>query len=96
LVYALLDETQPLDHEIKIQLIENRPPTERCLATASIDHIPVINGEQDKIITRLAARAVIQSLADLDYEGQILMRDLSLKFGILCPLTTFVGQIFRI
>ncbi len=96
LVYALLDETQPLDHEIKIQLIENRTPRERCLATASIDHIPVINGEQDKIITRLAARAVIQSLADLDNEGQILMRDLSLKFGILCPLTTFVGRIFRI
>ncbi len=92
MVYALLDETQPFDHEIKIQLIENRGQRERCLATACIDHIPDINGEQDTIVTRLAARAVIQALADLDNEEeQKLMLDLSLKFGIFCPLTTFVG-----
>ncbi len=82
---------QPFDHERKIQLIENRGQRERCLATACIDHIPDINGEQDTIVTRLAARAVIQALADLDNEEeQKLMLDLSLKFGILCPLTTFV------
>jgi hypothetical protein len=58
LVYALLNKTQPLEHEIKIELIENKEQREHCLATIYIDHILHVGFDRDKIIGRLAARTL--------------------------------------
>ncbi len=64
----MLDGANVLDQKIKIELIENKKQREHCLATVGIDRVPQIGYEQDKTITRLAAKALIQDLLDSENE----------------------------
>ena len=88
LVYALLDETTPFDHTTTVELSTNI--RQQPIGSARIDHIPAVL--QSRAITRLAAKALLRELADVQKstDKQSLI-DISLTYGILCPHTAFIG-----
>lgn len=85
-----------MDHELKIELIDNSEENEHCLARICIVRMPNIDHQRDQTICRLAARALIQELlyskTPNNVEEQKFILDIALKFDILCSLTTFVGM----
>jgi hypothetical protein len=88
LFYALLDETMPFDHATTVEL--STSSQQQPIGLARIDHVPPVLDSQ--AITRLAAKALLRELTDVqkstDKESLI---NLSIKYGILCPHTAFIG-----
>ncbi|CAF3246697.1 unnamed protein product [Rotaria sp. Silwood2] len=88
LFYALLDETMPFDHTTTVELftgIQQQP-----IGLARVDHVPSVLGSQ--LVMHLAAKALLRELSDdqktIDKE---LLVNISIKYGILCPYTAFIG-----
>ncbi len=88
LFYGLLDETMPFDHATTVEL--STSAQQQPIGLARIDHVPTVLDSQ--AITRLAAKALLRELTDVqkstDKESLI---NLSIKYGILCPHTAFIG-----
>jgi hypothetical protein len=86
--YAMLDESMPFDHATTVELVSET--SDQPLNVARIDHIPPVLGSQT--ITRLAAKALLRELMHAsEATPKERLVDLSLKYGILCPHTAFVG-----
>ena len=88
LFYALLDESTPFDHTTTVELVSKR--REQPLGVVRIDHIPSVLTAPT--VTRLAAKALLRELqhASSSTPNERLV-DLSIKYGILCPHTAFIG-----
>ncbi len=88
LFYALLDESMPFDHTITVELVSNQH--QQPLGVVRVDHIPPVLSSQT--ITRLAAKALLRDLlhASVTTSKERLV-DISIKYGILCPYTAFIG-----
>jgi hypothetical protein len=88
LFYALLDETMPFDHTTTVELFAGAQ--EHRIGMARIDYVPPVLESQ--AITRLAAKARLRELLyvqePIDKETFV---NLSIKYGILCPHTAFIG-----
>jgi hypothetical protein len=88
LFYALFDETTPFDHSTTVELFAG--VQQQSIGLARIDHVPPVLGSQ--AITRLAAKALLRELSNaqetIDKESLV---NLSIKYGILCPHTAFIG-----
>ncbi|CAF5004267.1 unnamed protein product [Rotaria sp. Silwood1] len=88
LFYALFDETIPFDHTTTVELftgIQQQP-----IGLARIDHVPSVLSSQ--LVLHLAAKALLRELLNnqeiIDKE---LLVNISIKYGILCPYTAFIG-----
>lgn len=88
LVYALLDETILFDHTTTVEV--SAGARQQPIGSARIDHVPAVL--DSRAITRLAAKALLRELADVQKstDKQSLI-DISLTYGILCPHTAFIG-----
>ena len=88
LFYALLDEAIPFDHTTTVELLTDTQ--QQPIGLARIDHVPPVLDSRG--ITRLAAKALLRELADAQKstDREILV-NLSIKYGILCPHTAFIG-----
>ena len=73
----------PFDHTTNVELYNDTD--DRIVGSVGIDHIPRV--VQSQAITRLAAKALFKQIST-DKETLI---NFSLKYGILCPHTTFIG-----
>ena len=88
LFYALLDDSQPFDHTTRVELLSDKDS--KSLGVAHIDHIPTTLATQT--LMRLAAKAYIRELLDTDQPtAKENILDVSLKYGVLCPYTAFIG-----
>lgn len=86
--YALLDESMPFDHTTTAELISNKH--QQPLGVVRVDHIPPVLSPQT--ITRLAAKALLRDLLHTsETTPKERLIDLSIKYGILCPHTAFIG-----
>ncbi|CAF3638394.1 unnamed protein product [Rotaria sp. Silwood1] len=78
----------PFDHETTVELWTDT--YEQPLSVARVDHIPPTLTSQT--LMRLAAKALLRELL---HTSEPISRehvvDLSLKYGILCPYTAFIG-----
>lgn len=88
LFYALLDETMPFDHTTTVELFTSTQ--QQPIGTAHIDHVPAVLEKQT--IMRLAGKALLRELmnAQKSADKEFLI-NLSIKYGILCPHTAFIG-----
>jgi hypothetical protein len=88
LFYALLDETMPFDHSTTVELFTGTQ--QQSIGVARIDHVPPVLDSQT--IMRLAGKALLRELLNaqkpMDRESLV---NLSIKYGILCPHTAFIG-----
>ena len=84
LFYALLDESTPFDHTTTVELISKG--CSQPLGVARLDRIPPVLTVPT--VTRLAAKALLRELQHAPNERLV---ELSLRYGILCPQTAFVG-----
>ncbi|UJR18035.1 hypothetical protein I4U23_004936 [Adineta vaga] len=88
LFYALLDESTPFDDKTTVELLSKEH--EEPISVVSIQH-PMSNCSS-QMITRLAAKAVLRELQSTwKTTSKKLFIDLSIKYGILCPYTAFIG-----
>ena len=86
--YALLDESMPFDHTTTVELVSDMSP--QPLSVVRVDRIPPMLGSPT--IRRLAAKALLRELLHAsEATPQERLVDLSLKYGVLCPYTAFVG-----
>ncbi|CAF3638431.1 unnamed protein product [Rotaria sp. Silwood1] len=88
LFYAILDESMPFDHETTVELLADMH--EQPLSVARVDHVP--SALTSQTLVRLAAKTLLRELL---HTSEPIARehivDLSLKYGILCPYTAFIG-----
>ncbi|CAF5017713.1 unnamed protein product, partial [Rotaria sp. Silwood1] len=88
LFYALLDETMPFDHTTTVELFVGMQ--QQPIGLARIDHVPSVLGSQ--FVMRLAAKALLRELwNDQKTIDKELLVNISIKYGILCPYTAFIG-----
>jgi hypothetical protein len=88
LFYALLDESTPFDHTTTVELITGKQ--QQLLGVARVDHTPSTLSPQT--ITRLAAKVLLRELLHAPQTTpKERLVDLSIKYGILCPYTAFIG-----
>ncbi|CAF5101962.1 unnamed protein product, partial [Rotaria sp. Silwood1] len=60
------------------------------IGLARIDHVPSVLGSQ--FVMRLAAKALLRELwNDQKTIDKELLVNISIKYGILCPYTAFIG-----
>ena len=88
LFYALFDETMPFDHTTTVELFAGSQ--QQPIGMARIDYVPPVLNSQ--AITRLAAKARLRELLIIQQSNdKESMVNLSIKYGILCPYTAFIG-----
>ncbi|CAF3197139.1 unnamed protein product [Rotaria socialis] len=88
LFYALLDESMAFDHATTVELFADI--SQKPLGVARIDHIPSVVDSQT--IRRLAAKSLLHELLHGEKPAaRECIIGLSLKYGILCPYTAFIG-----
>ena len=88
LFYALLDQTMPFDHTTTVELLAGSQ--QKPIGLACIDHVPAVLESQT--IMRLAAKALLRELLNTEESSnKESLITLSLKYGILCPHTAFIG-----
>jgi hypothetical protein len=78
----------PFDHTTTVELFIGTQ--QQSIGLARIDHVPPVVGSQT--IMRLAAKALLRELlnAQKSIDREFLV-NLSIKYGILCPHTAFIG-----
>ena len=83
LFYALLDEAMPFDHTTTVELSTDTQP--QPIGLARIDHVPAVLDSQ--AITRLAAKALLRELADVQKATQ---KETLVKpfHQVRCPMST--------
>ncbi|CAF0897377.1 unnamed protein product [Adineta steineri] len=88
LFYALLDESIPFDDKTTVELISKQ--YQEPLSVVSIEH--AMSNCSPQTITRLAAKAILSQFQHVSKNTpKELLVDLSIKYGILCPYTAFIG-----
>lgn len=88
LFYAVLDETMPFDHSTTVDLFTNAQ--QQPIGSARIDHVPAV--VETQTIKRLAAKALLRELLDVqEPTNKESLINISIKYGILCPHTAFIG-----
>ncbi|CAF1182039.1 unnamed protein product [Rotaria sordida] len=88
LFYALLDETMSSDHTTTVELFTGMQ--QKPIGLARIDHVPSVLGSQ--FVMRLSAKALLRELSnDQETIDKELLINISIKYGILCPYTAFIG-----
>jgi hypothetical protein len=88
LFYALLDESMPFDYGTTVELVSKQ--YQQPLGVVCIDHtLPALSPQT---VTRLAAKALFRELLHgSKTPSKELLVNLSIKYGILCPHTAFIG-----
>jgi len=88
LFYALLDESMPFDYETTVELVSKQ--YQQPLGVVCIKHtLPALSPQT---VTRLAAKALLRELLHASKTPpKELLVNLSIKYGILCPHTAFIG-----
>ncbi|CAF3678626.1 unnamed protein product [Rotaria sp. Silwood1] len=88
LFYALFDETMPFDHTTTIELFTGMQ--QKPIGLARIDHVPSVLSSQ--LVMHLAAKALLREhLNNHETIDKELLVNVSIKYGILCPYTAFIG-----
>ncbi|CAF3613170.1 unnamed protein product [Rotaria sp. Silwood1] len=88
LFYALFDETMPFDHTTTVELFAGMQ--QQPIGLAHIDHVPSVFSSQ--LVMHLAAKALLRELLnDQKTIDKDLLVNISIKYGILCPYTAFIG-----
>ncbi|UJR12800.1 hypothetical protein I4U23_016973 [Adineta vaga] len=88
LFYALLDESMPFDESTTVEITCK----ERSEPISIVSIQESISNYNPQTITRLAAKAVLRELQNPSQNTpKELLIDLSIKYGVLCPYTAFIG-----
>lgn len=77
----------PFDHTTNVELYNDTD--NKIVGSIGIDYIPRVVESQG--ITRLAAKALLKLMNEQTSTNKQTLIDLSLKYGILCPHTAFIG-----
>ncbi|UJR11148.1 hypothetical protein I4U23_015329 [Adineta vaga] len=88
LFYALLDESMPFDDSTTVEITCK----ERSEPISIVSIQESISNYNPQTITRLAAKVVLRELQHAsENTPKALLIDLSIKYGVLCPYTAFIG-----